>query len=632
MYSNINPENNIISNKEIYSYAPSNNANINYNSNNQNYKNLPNMTLADSSYSTIKRSSSIKYYKNYNINNNTNVNSIVNIDSVCQLVQNNSSMKVYNNIQSLIPNTNSSPSNDFSASIITKDNLVTGANNSMSYNLQNPIRNYSMYFSVIRPEFSNYNYSFGSRKKTFSYKNIEKTLDLLNFEELECPIHSEIKEYFLLENIDNSEFKIHDLICKNCLMNINYQKIANRNYSCDNFSTGEFKSKHWHSLLLENQNKMRQIMSNEFNTNYMINISEISDLIRTNILRLAEELKYLTENFLADICDKIAGNCTGIDNINKLKVFIAENDLLKSEPNLLGIGKNLEMKRKYIKLAKFLMQTTTRGNTISNSGISAKLKSHIDSVLNLRHLINLRIHEWISFLTGEFYTHIFNIEGSIKDEDFLHKIQSCIRNYDSIRNNKSDFYSHNNMKSFGIFKTDVEKKIEILNCQWEEKMSYNIAQVNQKHEAILDEQLRKNNALNRKISELQAQFDNEKSYFQTQTQQYKLKEKEFYHQLVNYQKAATSSNPDGQQVKEIIKEVKISLIEELEKISKFHKNILIFLKIKVPYPVETIREKIVEKPVIQYIDREVIYLCYNMIRIIDPLIVAFYTIEQQSYL
>ncbi len=208
------------------------------------------------------------------------------------------------------------------------------------------------------------------------------------------------------------KYKANDTICKNCLSQINYK---NPNPArADLFDT----------IIIDNKNKIMEIRSNKINL-LGGDTAEVLSCMRENVLPLADELLFLSETFETEICNKMSGNTARADEIAKIKSFINSIELTPNgDPNVFGIGANIPLKHKYIKLALFLINFGGISNDNNDhKGMCENLKGHMLRMVQLRKAIIMRITLWLRYLTGPFYDYVHNLEGLPVDENFRKNLQ-----------------------------------------------------------------------------------------------------------------------------------------------------------------------------------------------------------------
>lgn len=324
-------------------------------------------------------------------------------------------------------------------------------------------------FTIVRPEFSSYSYSFFSAGKyTRSFlQNIYTSRYRLysweDFASIECQYHKELKEYILLENIDNN-FQMYDLICKHCLMQLNQQRRG----------MGEIKTRLYDQFLIESQSTIKKFYSGELHINDKIDIEATSTLMRDNILILADELVYLAEVFHTEISSKLLLYSIKPEEYERVKQFIAESNLLGNTLRLDGVGNNLALKRKYIKLANLLAQFTSF-SFFNNQNVSAKMKFYVETMIKLRSLIVLRINEWLRYLTGNFYEQLNYIEGSQIDKTYISNLEI-------------EYVSTTNITSYET-NVIVNQQISQIQTEWELKFKTILEQVKMEYEKKFAEYL-----------------------------------------------------------------------------------------------------------------------------------------------
>lgn len=355
---------------------------------------------------------------------------------------------------------------------------------------------------VVRPEISQANYTYRAKGKYTTQifnnsanvrnTNVQKEFDFENLESIYCNEHEELNEYILFENVDQVH-KIYDTICKNCLSELN--RTRNR----------QFHAQLWDAVIFDNKDKIWQIKNNKLNLNNVSYVSEAGNILRDNIVTLADELIYVSESFESDITSKISFNNTKTKQIQKLKDFIGAMRLnANNEPLLDGIGKQEGLKKQYIKLALFLLQFGgIKSDSISQYSLSASLKAHLISIIQLRKLIVLRLTEWLRFLCGNFYEYIFSLEGLEVDYEFIRGLQI-------------EFFSE---EEYMKIESKYRLIIDNLRNEYERKLSeLNIQNINWTN----------------KYRELEVKYSTDINVYIKQIENYKIQFNELNMQITNY--------------------------------------------------------------------------------------------------
>lgn len=234
-----------------------------------------------------------------------------------------------------------------------------------------------------------------------------------NFDSTEanyCNTHNEIKDYILFSKVEN--YRIFDTICKNCLSQINYR------------NPNPAKAELFDTVIIDNKEKIIQIRQNKLQLDGG-NTSETLNVLKENILPLADELIYLSEVFDHEVCGKISGNFAKAEDLAKLKNFINSIELTSNgDPNVFGIGKNEPLKHKYIKLALFLVHFNgLNSDQLNHNGLTESLKTHMLKIVQLRKTIIVKITAWLKYLAGSFFDYAFELEGLSIDEAFRKNLQ-----------------------------------------------------------------------------------------------------------------------------------------------------------------------------------------------------------------
>merc|ERR1712032_87153 len=107
-----------------------------------------------------------------------------------------------------------------------------------------------------------------------------------------------------------------------------------------------------------------------------------------------------------------------------IQVFIKSILNEKNEPKLREIGNNEELKKKYIKLAVFLLHhKPIDSNTGHYEGISEKLMEHLRRIVQLRNIIGIQLTKWMEYLIRDMFGYIFGLEGKEIDQSFIRSLQ-----------------------------------------------------------------------------------------------------------------------------------------------------------------------------------------------------------------
>merc|ERR1712032_1226886 len=128
----------------------------------------------------------------------------------------------------------------------------------------------------------------------------------------------------------------------------------------------------------------------------------------------------VSEAFEEDIINRISTNRATAQELLELQVFIKSILNEKNEPKLREIGTNEELKKKYIKLAVFLLHfKPLQDNHGHYEGISASLMRHLRRIVELRDKIVKQLTAWMEYLIRDMFGYIFGLEGKQIDQSFL---------------------------------------------------------------------------------------------------------------------------------------------------------------------------------------------------------------------
>ena len=225
-----------------------------------------------------------------------------------------------------------------------------------------------------------------------------------------CEEHSEIKENILMQNV--LEYKLYDSVCSTCLSEL------------QRFNDDNVRSKLYSAVIKDKKDKIKQIKSNQVNFETVEKSCLVSDYLESNLFNLADELYAYSENFRTEVIELISQRGLNLEDIAKLKVFIGQILNENDEPKLKEIGRNEDLKIKYIKLAIFLLKFGGfESTTVSYKGLTENLKRKINEILLLRNRANLELTQWVRFLLEEFYGFAYKLEGLEIDEEFRRNLK-----------------------------------------------------------------------------------------------------------------------------------------------------------------------------------------------------------------
>lgn len=375
------------------------------------------------------------------------------------------------------------------------------------YILFENIGSYKTYDTICKICLSNLSYKEKRQVKA-------KLLDLLileqknTFEPTYCPEHiSELKDYILMETI-NDKYRIYDTICKDCVSAINRR----RGEDC--------RVRLWDVVILRHKDKIKEIKDKKIDLDAGSYGIESSKFIRENILSLVDELIYVSENFENEVCWKISGSNANKDEVTNLKNFIEGIKLTQNnEPILEDIGENEALKKQYIKLAMFLLKFQgIKENTKAYEGISASLKVHLKAIIQLRKLILNRLTDWIKFLTGDFYSYIFKLEGLEVDYNFLNGLEI-------------DFFGGNNVNVEKI-RQELEIKIRM---EIEERYKLIIEDNRIKYEKNIQDYIDQIENFKKQIFEWEIKYNKDLKIYITQIEELNIKITQLNQQILIFQ-------------------------------------------------------------------------------------------------
>jgi len=164
---------------------------------------------------------------------------------------------------------------------------------------------------------------------------------------------------------------------------------------------------------------------------------------------LADEMILMSESFESEITNKISSERTSADQIKKIQLFISQILDSKDEPMMKNIGKNEELKVKYIKLASYLLhhKGIDGAEKTNYEGISKSLINHLSKIISYRELFVQKISEWMRYLCGDLFGFVHQLEGLKVDQSFLTMIEGQIE-YGSGRSVSSTHTSSETIVNF----------------------------------------------------------------------------------------------------------------------------------------------------------------------------------------
>ena len=237
------------------------------------------------------------------------------------------------------------------------------------------------------------------------------SLDYLKTD-LICKLHSEYKDSFLFEKIDN--FNLYDRICKYCESEIKMKIRRTVN------------SQLYSEVIQENKDKILQIREKNISLDSFSTKrdDDCKNMLNDRIFPIADEIIDLADNFQKEILSKLTDN-EFFEQSNSLKEFITSMQFnSRGDPYLSNIGENASLKAKYIQLALFLVHFSGgKSNSGTKKGISESLKTHLLNIIRLRKVIVRNFTEWLRFLIGDFYDFVFSAENLNSDNEFRNSLQ-----------------------------------------------------------------------------------------------------------------------------------------------------------------------------------------------------------------
>ena len=238
-----------------------------------------------------------------------------------------------------------------------------------------------------------------------------------NFEDLEAEYNEEFKEvkdYFIMKPI--GPMALYQSVCISYLSELNMQ------------FDDEVKTKLYSAVILDNKEKIVQIKNNKIMFENIYKANAVHHNMEHSLQSLCDELLLMSESFEGEVTNKISSERTSAEQIKKIQLFISTILDNKNEPMMKNIGKNKELKIKYIKLAHYLLHHRGVGGieTANYDGISKSLINHLSKIISLRELIVQKLSEWIRYLCGDVYAFVHQLEGLKVDQSLLSMIEGQI--------------------------------------------------------------------------------------------------------------------------------------------------------------------------------------------------------------
>ena len=283
----------------------------------------------------------------------------------------------------------------------TKDGVSFTTTNSSSSNANSAESSHVVFKSTMMKAFQN---------------QLNKLKTFQNFDDLEAEYNEdfkEIKDYFIMTPIGNE--RLYQSVC------ISYLSELNMKFD------DEVKTKLYSAVILDNKNSIVNIKNNKIIFENVYKANGIHNQMELNLSTLSDEMMCMSENFESEIINKISSERTSAEDIKKLQLFISTILDANNEPMMKNIGKNRELKIKYIKLAGFLLQNKNLGKTVTNyEGLSQSLITHLSKIIALREMIVMKLTEWIRYICGDLYGFVHQLEGLKVDQKLLEKIEGQI--------------------------------------------------------------------------------------------------------------------------------------------------------------------------------------------------------------
>jgi hypothetical protein len=244
-------------------------------------------------------------------------------------------------------------------------------------------------------------------------KNVVSSGHSMDFDEIDSHYsqnYKEIKEFFLYQPI--GKYNMYDTVCSPTLSELE-----------SNFPD-QVKSKLYVSAILDNKDKILQILNNKVNFETLYKSNYYNSKLEQTLYSLSDEMIYIAEYFDSEVIGRISTERSSAEQITKMQEFIRGILDENNEPRMRNIGQNTELKIKYIKLANFLLKFKEFGNTtLGYEGLSNSVKTHLSAILNLRNTLIVSLTEWIRFIIGDVYAYAHKIEGITVDQFFLDGLQ-----------------------------------------------------------------------------------------------------------------------------------------------------------------------------------------------------------------
>lgn len=269
--------------------------------------------------------------------------------------------------------------------------------------------------TIIREETNSINFNeFRSKalKRAMSNNNSTSGFNIHDNSSLLDEEFKELKEYILLESYGNN--MKYSTICAARLSDLEREQEE---------LNVDVRKKLYSAVILDNKSKILNILRNEFDQTSITNADSLMVQLRIHLIQLADELMECSEYFELNVINKISINRVSNESLVELQTFIKSilND--RNEPNLREIGNNENLKKKYIKLAVFLLNF--RGleqNSSERNGISECVMRHITRIVELRHKIVVTLSRWMEYLIREMFGYLFGLEGRQVDQSFISSI------------------------------------------------------------------------------------------------------------------------------------------------------------------------------------------------------------------
>lgn len=261
-----------------------------------------------------------------------------------------------------------------------------------------------------RKESSSVSYN-SSMMNNYSQKSLKKRIidfEMTENDEIDDEF-KEIKEYFIMQPIGN--YQLYDAVCISRLAELN------REYD------DTVRNKLYSSVILDQKSKIVQIKEQKISFEESLKADLIEKKMEQNFLSIIDEFACITESFDSEIISKICSNKSSAEELETLRLFIISILDSRDQPMMRNIGNDIELKKKYIRLANILLHFKNAPESTDFKGISLSLKNHLSRVISLRNSLVLSLTSWIRFLIQEVYEYVHKIEGLVVDTSFINTLK-----------------------------------------------------------------------------------------------------------------------------------------------------------------------------------------------------------------